>query len=137
MNRMHPVVAAIVATVAVAACQTTESKPAAPVVSSTASPTAAAEQTALAPDFIRDIQRRLAQRGYQIGPVDGVFGPSTQTALRSFQKDVNLPANGQIDSQTLAVLGVPSATTAGRANAATGQQRSELPAEPYTPTNRR
>jgi hypothetical protein len=33
----------------------------------------------------RQVQQRLAQRGYDPGPVDGVAGPKTQSALRQFQ----------------------------------------------------
>jgi peptidoglycan hydrolase-like protein with peptidoglycan-binding domain len=88
-----------------------------------ASSTASAEQTALAPDMVRDIQRRLASRGYNAGAADGVFGAETQQALRSFQKDQNLRASGQIDQQTLAALQVPGT--------------AQAPQQGYTPTNRR
>jgi peptidoglycan hydrolase-like protein with peptidoglycan-binding domain len=50
------------------------------------------------------VQRALAQLGYYHGPVDGVVGPQTQRALRSFQSADALPATGQIDSATLRAL---------------------------------
>ena len=33
----------------------------------------------------RQVQKQLAKRGYDPGPVDGVAGPKTQRALRNFQ----------------------------------------------------
>lgn len=85
-------------------------------------------QQALAPDLVRNIQRTLSQRGYDAGPADGVYGESTQTALRNFQRDQRLTGSGQLDSQTLAALGV---VTEG-SRAATGPAQRE-----YTPTSRR
>ncbi len=34
----------------------------------------------------RQVQRQLAKRGYDPGPVDGVAGPKTKRALRQFQQ---------------------------------------------------
>jgi peptidoglycan hydrolase-like protein with peptidoglycan-binding domain len=53
---------------------------------------------------VRDAQRRLANLGYHMGPVDGVLGPSTRAALSDFQRDRNLPVTGRIDRDTFAVL---------------------------------
>lgn len=36
----------------------------------------------------RQVQRQLAKRGYDPGPVDGVAGPKTQRALRNFQQSL-------------------------------------------------
>ncbi|MGF1568172.1 MAG: peptidoglycan-binding protein [Nodosilinea sp.] len=33
----------------------------------------------------REVQQRLAQRGYDPGPVDGVAGPKTRQALKAFE----------------------------------------------------
>jgi hypothetical protein len=38
----------------------------------------------------RQVQRQLAKRGYDPGPVDGVAGPKTQRALRQFQQSQGL-----------------------------------------------
>jgi GH24 family phage-related lysozyme (muramidase) len=43
-------------------------------------------------DFVRELQNRLNQHGYQVGVVDGIFGPKTTTALNKFAKDKNLPS---------------------------------------------
>lgn len=60
----------------------------------------------LGPDIVRDIQRSLNSKGYGAGPVDGVFGESTRTAVTAFQRDNALPGAGRIDQRTLAALGV-------------------------------
>jgi membrane-bound lytic murein transglycosylase B len=41
-----------------------------------------------------DMQRLLAERGYDPGPVDGIIGARTQAAVRGFQRDQGLPADG-------------------------------------------
>lgn len=68
------------------------------------------EQQSLAPDVVRDLQRSLNQKGYGAGPVDGVLGSSTRTALERFQRDNSLPGAGQIDRRTLAALGITGVT---------------------------
>lgn len=87
-------------------------------------------QQALAPDLVRNIQRTLSQRGYDAGPADGVYGESTQSALKNFQRDQKLNGTGQLDSQTLAALGVVQ--EGSRAATAPAQ-----PQQPYTPTTKR
>jgi peptidoglycan hydrolase-like protein with peptidoglycan-binding domain len=48
----------------------------------------------------------LADRGLYTGPIDGVIGPATRSALAAFQRSSNLAATGRLDAQTLAALGV-------------------------------
>jgi peptidoglycan hydrolase-like protein with peptidoglycan-binding domain len=55
---------------------------------------------------VRQVQQALNQRGFRAGPPDGVFGPSTQVALRNFQVSEHLEATGQLNRQTLQALGV-------------------------------
>ena len=57
-------------------------------------------------DMIRSVQQNLNDRGYNAGPVDGIVGPRTRAALKEFQQSNGLNQNGQLDSQTLAALGV-------------------------------
>lgn len=40
---------------------------------------------------IREIQRRLLQAGYQIGSVDGIMGPRTETALENLFERAGMP----------------------------------------------
>lgn len=49
---------------------------------------------------VRRAQQRLADLGYHEGAVDGIAGPRTTTAVRSFQKVVGLPVDGVLDART-------------------------------------
>lgn len=55
-------------------------------------------------DKVRMAQEALARKGYEVGPVDGVLGPRTSTALRLFQQLSGLPTTGQLDAETLNAL---------------------------------
>jgi peptidoglycan hydrolase-like protein with peptidoglycan-binding domain len=63
---------------------------------------------------IRDVQRKLTERGYRPGTADGVMGRATRSALMEFQRAENLPVTGQVNRQTLAALGVGSGLAARR-----------------------
>ncbi len=60
----------------------------------------------LSPDEVRRLQEALRERGFDPGPVDGVFGPRTQVALRDYQRSQGLPATGEPDRTTLLAMGV-------------------------------
>jgi N-acetylmuramoyl-L-alanine amidase len=45
-------------------------------------------------DDVIALQRRLSELGFDVGRVDGVFGPRTSEALRDFQRNVGVPADG-------------------------------------------
>jgi peptidoglycan hydrolase-like protein with peptidoglycan-binding domain len=55
---------------------------------------------------VRQVQQTLQSRGFQAGPVDGIMGPATQRAIRSFQRAENLEVTGQLNSRTLVALGL-------------------------------
>ena len=55
---------------------------------------------------VRNAQVALNEKGYDVGKVDGQFGPSTQSAVRRFQSEKGLAQSGRLDSATLAALGV-------------------------------
>jgi peptidoglycan hydrolase-like protein with peptidoglycan-binding domain len=55
---------------------------------------------------LRDVQRVLRDRGYYKGPIDGVMGPETRSALTALQRAENLEPTGALNSRTLAVLGI-------------------------------
>ena len=57
-------------------------------------------------DFIKRVQAKLRQLGFDAGPVNGDFGEKTQAALAQFQLSRTIPASGQLDDVTLAELGV-------------------------------
>ena len=55
---------------------------------------------------IEAIQRKLAEKGFDPGPVDGTTGWRTRSALRRFQRSSGLPDTGQVDDATRKALGV-------------------------------
>ena len=55
---------------------------------------------------VRKLQRALRAEGYSIGVVDGILGTRTQTSLKQFQIDNELPV-GNLNIKTLEALGVP------------------------------
>ncbi len=57
-------------------------------------------------DEVRQVQRALANLGYYSGPVDGVFGAKTKTAVEQFQKSKGLTVDGVVGSATLKALGI-------------------------------
>lgn len=57
------------------------------------------------PELIRNIQKALADRGFNPGAADGKLGPRTMGALKSFQQENKL-AIGPINKETLRELGV-------------------------------
>lgn len=56
---------------------------------------------ALTADERRDLQSRLAERGYAVGGVDGKIGPKTRAALRAYQGANGLPPDGYADAALL------------------------------------
>jgi hypothetical protein len=47
-------------------------------------PPAARRQDSPTPEHVRDVQQALANAGYDPGPIDGIFGPRTKSALRKY-----------------------------------------------------
>lgn len=55
---------------------------------------------------VMDVQESLNDEGYNLA-VDGIWGPRTTNAIRSYQRQNNdLRATGNLDSQTLVALDV-------------------------------
>ncbi|MCP4397907.1 MAG: transporter substrate-binding domain-containing protein [bacterium] len=55
---------------------------------------------------IRTIQERLTELGYQPGPIDGMWGKSTEAALKHFQQDQGVSVTGTVDENTAKKLGL-------------------------------
>lgn len=51
------------------------------------------------------VQNRLNQLGFNCGIADGKFGRASQTAMKQYQQSVGLPADGLINTPTLAAMG--------------------------------
>ena len=48
------------------------------------------------PATVRNVQDGLTQLGYKPGPVDGMMGKKTANAIKAFQRDVDMPADGKV-----------------------------------------
>jgi peptidoglycan hydrolase-like protein with peptidoglycan-binding domain len=55
---------------------------------------------------VRELQRELRQRGYNPGPIDGVYGAQTARAVRQFQREEGLRIDGVAGTETLTALGL-------------------------------
>jgi hypothetical protein len=71
-------------------------------------------------DSVHDAQQALKDKGFYTGSVDGIYGPLTRKAVRSYQRQQNLTADGRLGPQTLSSLGVQQpapGTSFGKAGA--------------------
>jgi peptidoglycan hydrolase-like protein with peptidoglycan-binding domain len=85
------------------------------------------ESQTIAPDRlsrsqVRQVQLALERNGFQVGRRDGRWGPETTNALKQFQQSKSVQANGELDQQTIADLGLNGARFAQR-NGQTSQQQ--------------
>lgn len=55
-------------------------------------------------DDVMVLQSRLHELGFDVGRVDGEFGPLTQEGLREFQRNMGLPPDGTAGPSTLKVF---------------------------------
>jgi His-Xaa-Ser repeat protein HxsA len=77
------------------------------------------------PELVRSVQQALKQKGYDVGTIDGQFGPSTESALRQFQQAQGLSQSGSLDAQTLSALGVEQGQASqGGTSSGQGSQHS-------------
>lgn len=78
-------------------------------------------------DSVKAVQQALVNQGVAVaGGVDGVFGPATETAVKSFQRQHGLPETGQIDDATAIALGLASSPFLGLTQGARGDAVRQL-----------
>jgi peptidoglycan hydrolase-like protein with peptidoglycan-binding domain len=63
------------------------------------------------PAVIRDVQQALNQAGHEAGPVDGVWGPQSRSAMESFQRQQGIEPTGLINLLSLQALGLTDVAT--------------------------
>jgi peptidoglycan hydrolase-like protein with peptidoglycan-binding domain len=61
-------------------------------------------------ETIKGVQKALKEKKFYSGPVDGVAGSETRSAIKKYQTQQNLPADGRIGPKTLDSLGVKEAS---------------------------
>jgi peptidoglycan hydrolase-like protein with peptidoglycan-binding domain len=76
---------------------------------------------------VREVQQRLTQLGYHTGPVDGLYGPLTRSAVQWFQIKHGLRPTGVVAATTLVAFRDPKALTQP------GQTQAKQPRVPATP----
>jgi murein L,D-transpeptidase YcbB/YkuD len=60
-------------------------------------------------EYVREVQKRLAVEGYWDGPPTGLFDDTLEAAVKRFQDDRQVTADGKIEKVTLERLNVPMA----------------------------
>jgi peptidoglycan hydrolase-like protein with peptidoglycan-binding domain len=78
-------------------------------------------------EYLRKVQQSLNDQGYDVGKIDGKWGPRTSAALRKFQGDHGIEATGRMDAQTITALGITQpapTTTTGAAESASKVARN-------------
>ncbi|WP_237660873.1 peptidoglycan-binding protein [Tepidanaerobacter sp. GT38] len=53
---------------------------------------------------VKELQSKLESLGYDVGPIDGIFGPLTENAVKAFQKDNGLVVDGIVGQETFSAL---------------------------------
>ena len=62
-------------------------------------------------DEVRRIQKKLKALGYYSGVVDGVYGTGTYKAVKSFQKNCGITADGIAGPKTIRYLGLENSSS--------------------------
>jgi len=87
---------------------------------------------------VREAQEALNQRGFNPGPIDGIYGPRTASAIESFQRANSMQATGRLDRQVEQALNLPEGSsmtgsdmgTPGTAGGGAGSGMATMPAAP-------
>lgn len=66
---------------------------------------------------VRDIQRVLKNQGLYTGTIDGIYGSRTASAVKAFQRNVGITADGICGPITLKYLGLTQYASSGGTNA--------------------
>jgi localization factor PodJL len=64
-----------------------------------------AGETITTRDVVSRVQQALNRLGYQVGSPDGVAGPKTSEAIRTFERGTGMNETGKVNPRLLAVLG--------------------------------
>lgn len=88
-------------------------------------------------DDVADLQSRLGALGFHHGRIDGIFGPDSEAAVREFQRNSALVADGIFGTDTAEALLRVSSRTAAATTVADVREREELAQTPRQLAGRR
>lgn len=77
-------------------------------------------------DDVTDLQQRLGSLGFDAGWLDGIFGPDTERAVRDFQHNQGLAAEGVVGRETVAAFGRLAGRQSGVKTVAEVRDRERL-----------
>lgn len=69
-------------------------------------PSTTADTPSTARADVRAAQEKLTDKGYDPGPIDGIWGSRTAAVVSQYQRKENLTVTGRLDAETLGKLGV-------------------------------
>ncbi|HEY6197233.1 MAG TPA: peptidoglycan-binding domain-containing protein [Candidatus Binatia bacterium] len=72
-------------------------------------------------ESVKKVQQALKDKGQDPGPIDGVMGEKTKSALKAYQSANKLKATGMLDSETAKSLGVESASSSSFSDQSSGR----------------
>jgi hypothetical protein len=61
-------------------------------------------ETNVTGDIVSQLQQALNNKGYEAGPVDGIYGARTTKAVRNYQRDAQIPGDGQLTIELVEAL---------------------------------
>ena len=75
---------------------------------------------------VKTLQESLKKLGYYTGTVDGKYGAATTKAVKAFQRDANLYADGKAGAKTLAAIAEGKVTKADSGSLSLGDSGSKV-----------
>ncbi len=67
---------------------------------------------------VKQVQQKLSNWGYYTGTIDGIYGSGTEAAVRKFQRNNGLTADGICGVKTLSALGLSSVISSSHTTSA-------------------
>lgn len=86
--------------------------------------TASSQRVTMSRAEVRQAQEKLNDMGFHAGHVDGILGPNTKAALRSFQQSKGLEATGQLNQETMTALGLGDSSRGTEAQPRSGDDQA-------------
>ena len=93
------------------------------------SKTIRASASKLTKSEIKQEQVKLRQNGLYRGRIDGIIGPETRAAVRSFQKKHGLPVTASLDRRTISALNAGKVTS-GEGSSMPSSNTGAVPMKP-------